>query len=77
MSAIRVGWGFDAHRFGGEPPLLLGGAVASSERGVEATSDGDLVTHAVIDALSDLGVTHIDMPVSPGRVWAAIQAAKH
>lgn len=51
MSAIRVGWGFDAHRFGGEPPLLLGGAVASSERGVEATSDGDLVTHAVIDAL--------------------------
>ncbi len=35
------------------------------------------LVNAVIDALADLGVTHIDMPVSPGRVWAAIQAAKH
>jgi carbon-monoxide dehydrogenase large subunit len=35
------------------------------------------VVNAVVDALADLGVTHIDMPVSPGRVWAAIQAAKH
>jgi 2-C-methyl-D-erythritol 2,4-cyclodiphosphate synthase len=51
MSDVRVGWGFDAHRFGGEPPLLLGGVEASSERGVEATSDGDIVAHAVIDAL--------------------------
>ncbi len=51
MSSIRVGWGFDAHRFGGEPPLILGGVEASSERGVEATSDGDIVAHAVIDAL--------------------------
>ncbi len=34
------------------------------------------VVNAVVDALSDLGVTHIDMPVSPSRVWAAIQAAK-
>ncbi len=51
MSAVRVGWGFDAHRFGGDPPLLLGGVEASAERGVEATSDGDIVAHAVIDAL--------------------------
>ncbi|MEE9426522.1 MAG: xanthine dehydrogenase family protein molybdopterin-binding subunit [Paracoccaceae bacterium] len=34
------------------------------------------VVNAVVDALSDLGVTHIDMPVSPSRVWSAIQAAK-
>ena len=34
------------------------------------------LVNAVVDALSDLGVTHIDMPVSPGRVWAAIQAAQ-
>lgn len=51
MSDLRVGWGFDAHRFGGEPPLILGGVEASADRGVEATSDGDLVVHAVIDAL--------------------------
>jgi aerobic carbon-monoxide dehydrogenase large subunit len=34
------------------------------------------VQNAVIDAVSHLGVTHIDMPTSPQRVWRAIQAAK-
>ncbi|NKW71656.1 xanthine dehydrogenase family protein molybdopterin-binding subunit [Rhodobacteraceae bacterium R_SAG10] len=34
------------------------------------------VVNAVVDALSDLGITHIDMPLSPSRVWSAIQAAK-
>jgi carbon-monoxide dehydrogenase large subunit len=34
------------------------------------------VQNAVIDALSHLGIRHIDMPASPQRVWQAIQAAK-
>jgi carbon-monoxide dehydrogenase large subunit len=34
------------------------------------------VTNAVIDALRPLGVTYIDMPLSPMRVWEAIQEAK-
>ncbi|MCH8167386.1 MAG: xanthine dehydrogenase family protein molybdopterin-binding subunit [Proteobacteria bacterium] len=34
------------------------------------------LVNAVVDALSDHGVTHIDMPLTPSRVWAAIQAAK-
>lgn len=61
MSAVRVGWGFDAHRFDENPPLILGGVVVSSDRGIAATSDGDLVVHAVIDgllgaaALGDIG----------------------
>ncbi len=59
---MRVSWGFDAHRLGGPPPVLLAGVVADSERGVLATSDGDVVAHAVADALlgacglGDLGV---------------------
>jgi carbon-monoxide dehydrogenase large subunit len=32
--------------------------------------------NAVVDALSPLGVTHIDMPLTPNRVWQAIQDAK-
>jgi carbon-monoxide dehydrogenase large subunit len=32
--------------------------------------------NAVIDAVSHLGVRHIDMPATPARVWAAISAAK-
>jgi aerobic carbon-monoxide dehydrogenase large subunit len=31
------------------------------------------VTNAVIDALRPLGVTYMDMPLSPQRVWSAIQ----
>jgi carbon-monoxide dehydrogenase large subunit len=35
------------------------------------------VINAVIDALSPLGITQIDMPATPERVWQAIQSAKH
>ncbi len=48
---MRVGQGIDSHRFGGDGPLVLGGVVVDEIRGVEATSDGDVLTHAVIDAL--------------------------
>jgi len=33
------------------------------------------VIHAVLDALAQLGVTHVDMPATPGRVWQAIRGA--
>ncbi len=50
-SAIRTGWGFDVHRLGGEPPMILGGVVVSHDDGVMATSDGDVLSHAVTDAV--------------------------
>ena len=34
------------------------------------------IMNAVVDALSEYGITHIDMPASPARVWQAIQDAK-
>jgi 2-C-methyl-D-erythritol 2,4-cyclodiphosphate synthase len=49
--ADRVGWGFDAHRFGDEGPLVLCGVEIEYDRGVEATSDGDVAVHALMDAL--------------------------
>jgi 2-C-methyl-D-erythritol 2,4-cyclodiphosphate synthase len=57
----RVGWGYDAHPLGGDPPLILGGVALSETIGVSATSDGDVLAHAVIDAvlgacvLADIG----------------------
>jgi carbon-monoxide dehydrogenase large subunit len=33
------------------------------------------VVNAVLDALRQLGVTHLDMPLTPPRIWQAIQAA--
>jgi 2-C-methyl-D-erythritol 2,4-cyclodiphosphate synthase len=49
--AACTGWGFDAHRFGGEPPVMLAGVVADTRRGLLGTSDADVVAHAVADAL--------------------------
>jgi carbon-monoxide dehydrogenase large subunit len=44
----------------------------------EAGCAGGLPTivNAVLDALADRGVTHIDTPLTPARVWAALQAGK-
>ena len=48
---MRAGWGLDAHRFSSEGHVLLAGVIAATDRGVEATSDGDVVAHATADAL--------------------------
>ena len=48
---MRVGWGVDAHRFADDGLVLLAGIVADRTRGIDATSDGDVVAHALIDAL--------------------------
>ncbi len=50
-SRVRIGFGFDAHRFGGVGPIRLAGIEVDTTRGVEATSDGDVVAHAIADAL--------------------------
>jgi carbon-monoxide dehydrogenase large subunit len=34
------------------------------------------VMNAIVDALADYGITHIDMPASPPRVWAALREAE-
>jgi carbon-monoxide dehydrogenase large subunit len=34
------------------------------------------VVNAVVDALAEFGVTHLEMPVTPERIWRAIQASK-
>ena len=48
---MRIGHGFDAHRFGGEGPLVLGGVSVAHTFGLIAHSDGDVVLHALCDAL--------------------------
>ena len=58
MSERRVGIGIDAHAFAEGVPLVLGGVEISSPRGLAGHSDGDVIAHALIDALlgaADLG----------------------
>lgn len=49
--SYRVGTGFDVHRLAPGRPLVLGGVVVPSDRGLEGHSDGDCLIHAVCDAL--------------------------
>lgn len=51
VATTRVGWGFDAHALNEDPPLLLGGVEVSDTHGLAATSDGDVLAHAITDAL--------------------------
>ncbi len=51
MMPFRIGHGFDVHAFGGEGPVTLGGVKIPYEQGLLAHSDGDVVLHAVSDAL--------------------------
>jgi len=48
---VRIGQGFDAHRFAEGRKLILGGAWIDHPQGLEGHSDADVLTHAVIDAL--------------------------
>jgi 2-C-methyl-D-erythritol 2,4-cyclodiphosphate synthase len=58
---VRVGTGYDSHRFEAGRRLVLGGVEIEHERGLAGHSDADALTHAVIDAilgsagLGDLG----------------------
>ena len=50
-AAFRVGLGIDAHAFAAGVPLVLGGVELPSARGLAGHSDGDVIAHALIDAL--------------------------
>ena len=59
---MRIGQGFDVHRLVTGRPLVIGGVEIPHDRGLEGHSDGDVLLHAVADAIlgalgqGDLGV---------------------
>lgn len=48
---IRIGIGYDSHRFDPGRPLVLGGITVPDHPGLAGHSDGDAIAHAVIDAV--------------------------
>ena len=50
-SKMRIGQGFDVHAFGDGDHVMLGGVRIAYHRGVVAHSDGDVVIHALCDAV--------------------------
>ena len=55
-------------------PVNPMGVKGAGETGTIASTAA--VANAVIDALSPFGISHIDLPLTPARIWAAVQAAK-
>ena len=51
MSMFRIGFGYDSHRLIQGPPLILGAVPVDCELGPVAHSDGDVVLHALTDAI--------------------------
>ena len=51
LARLRIGHGFDVHRFGEGDHLMLGGVRVTFDHGFVAHSDGDVVLHALSDAL--------------------------
>lgn len=51
MKSMRVGTGFDAHRFAGNRKLFLGCVEIPFEKGLDGHSDADVLAHAVCDCL--------------------------
>ena len=87
---MRIGHGFDVHAFGGEGPVTLGGVKIEYTQGLLAHSDGDVVLHALSDALlgavalgdighhfpdSDAAFKGIDSRILLRKVFADVSAA--
>lgn len=48
---MRIGHGYDVHKFGGEGPIVMAGVSIPYEQGFIAHSDGDVAIHALCDAI--------------------------
>ena len=51
MTDMRIGSGYDVHRFAKDRPLVLGGETIPFDRGLDGHSDADVLVHSVCDAL--------------------------
>lgn len=89
---IRIGHGFDVHKFSPGTQIVLGGVSIAHTQGIEAHSDGDVVLHALCDALlgaaalgdigqhfpdTDSAYENIDSRVLLREVYAKITAKNY
>jgi len=90
MVNLRIGHGFDVHRFAPDRKLIIGGVTIPHDKGLEGHSDADVLLHAVMDSLlgaAGLGDIGVHFPPTDDRfkgadslellrlVWKKIQEA--
>lgn len=51
LGLLRIGQGYDVHKFGDQGPIVIGGVSIDYEQGLLAHSDGDVLIHAICDAI--------------------------
>ena len=76
MTDIRIGQGYDVHAFGDGDHVAMGGVRIEHDRGVLAHSDGDVVIHALCDAILGalaLGDIGVHFPPSDPR-WEGVDS---
>ena len=59
--ALRIGHGFDIHRFKEGTPLVIAGVTIPYKFGADAHSDGDVVYHSIVDAILGAMSTNLDI----------------
>ena len=57
LFGLRIGTGYDVHKFCDGRPLIIGGVDIPHDKGLEGHSDADVLVHAIMDAL--LGATSL------------------
>lgn len=74
MVTMRIGSGLDAHRFGGDGPVMVGTLAVPHPHGLVGHSDGDVAAHAICDALlAAAGEPDIGALFPPGDpAWAGV-----
>jgi len=73
---MRVGVGYDSHRFDPSRPLVLGGVHIPDAPGLSGHSDGDAIAHAIIDAILGAGAAgDVGRHFPPGREeWKGVDS---
>ena len=77
---MRIGYGWDSHEFKPGIPLKIGGVTLPHTHGLGGHSDGDVLLHAITDALlgaigaPDIGIRHfaahsVSAQARPGESW--------
>lgn len=76
MADVRFGIGYDAHRFGGPGPVILCGVALDHDVGLLGTSDADVATHAICDAiLGAAGIGDLGMHFpSSDPAWEGVRS---
>ena len=61
LGFLRIGQGYDVHKFGGDGPIVIGGETIDYEQGLLAHSDGDVLIQWALDGLGIINIPRFEV----------------